>query len=182
MLLGEELADMPVLNLATHVRQLAGREFPILLVSQMQSRRGLRRSRQRDAHGEAAACSLLALHQNLPFHALHQILDNRHAKPRTFDLTGGLAMSRIDSGRIILNEENFSLADLIHDISVIVRPQAAQKNQTLRIFKCCHILFLRCCRIHAAFRAFHTVLHTSSICHIRKPLESRKRNFQCRYL
>ncbi len=44
-----------------------------------------------------------------------------------------LDMSRIDSGRIILNEENFSLADLIHDISVIVRPQAAQKNQTLRI-------------------------------------------------
>ena len=34
MLLGEELADMPVLNLATHVRQLAGREFPILLVSE----------------------------------------------------------------------------------------------------------------------------------------------------
>ena len=44
-----------------------------------------------------------------------------------------LDMSRIDSGRITLNEENFSLADLIHDISVIVRLQAAQKNQTLRI-------------------------------------------------
>ena len=33
MLLGEELEDMPVLNLAAHVRQLAGREFPIILVS-----------------------------------------------------------------------------------------------------------------------------------------------------
>lgn len=44
-----------------------------------------------------------------------------------------LDMSRIDSGRITLNEESFSLADLIHDISVIVRPQAAQKNQTLKM-------------------------------------------------
>lgn len=44
-----------------------------------------------------------------------------------------LDMSRIDSGRITLNEEPFSLADLIHDISVIVRPQAAQKNQELKI-------------------------------------------------
>ena len=34
MLLGEELEDMPVLNLAAHVRQLAGREFPIILVSE----------------------------------------------------------------------------------------------------------------------------------------------------
>lgn len=42
-------------------------------------------------------------------------------------------MSRIDSGRITLNEEPFSLADLIHDISVVVRPQAAQKNQELKI-------------------------------------------------
>lgn len=44
-----------------------------------------------------------------------------------------LDMSRIDSGRITLNEEPFSLADLIHDISVIVRAQAAQKNQTLKM-------------------------------------------------
>ena len=44
-----------------------------------------------------------------------------------------LDMSRIDSGRITLNEEPFSLADLIHDISVIVRSQAAQKNQELKI-------------------------------------------------
>lgn len=44
-----------------------------------------------------------------------------------------LDMSRIDSGRIVLNEEAFSLADLIHDISVIVRPQAALKDQDLKI-------------------------------------------------
>lgn len=44
-----------------------------------------------------------------------------------------LDMSRIDSGRLVLNEESFSLADLIHDISVIVRPQAAQKKQDLQI-------------------------------------------------
>lgn len=44
-----------------------------------------------------------------------------------------LDMSRIDSNRMILNNEVFSLADLIHDISVIVRPQAAQKNQNLQI-------------------------------------------------
>ena len=42
-------------------------------------------------------------------------------------------MSRIDSGRITLNEEAFSLADLLHDISVIVLPQAAQKKQELKI-------------------------------------------------
>lgn len=44
-----------------------------------------------------------------------------------------LDMSRIDSGRMTLNEETFSLADLIHDIAVIVRPQAAQKNHNLQI-------------------------------------------------
>lgn len=44
-----------------------------------------------------------------------------------------LDMSRIDSGRMVLNEEPFSLADLIHDISVIVRPQALQKHQDLQI-------------------------------------------------
>lgn len=44
-----------------------------------------------------------------------------------------LDMSRIDSDRLTLNEEPFSLADLIHDISVIVRPQATQKNQELKI-------------------------------------------------
>ncbi|MDE7016102.1 MAG: response regulator [Lachnospiraceae bacterium] len=44
-----------------------------------------------------------------------------------------LDMSRIDSGRLALNEESFSLADLIHDIAVIVRPQAIQKQQDLQI-------------------------------------------------
>lgn len=44
-----------------------------------------------------------------------------------------LDMSRIDSGRMTINEEVFSLADLVHDIAVIVRPQAQQKNQSLQI-------------------------------------------------
>ncbi len=44
-----------------------------------------------------------------------------------------LDMSRIDSGRLSLNEEVFSLADLVHDIAVIVRPQAEQKAQELQI-------------------------------------------------
>jgi len=44
-----------------------------------------------------------------------------------------LDMSRIDSGRMTLNEEEFSLADLLHDIMVIVRPQAEQKNQNLQV-------------------------------------------------
>lgn len=44
-----------------------------------------------------------------------------------------LDMSHIDSNRLTLSEEEFSLADLLHDISVIVRPQAARKNQKLQI-------------------------------------------------
>lgn len=44
-----------------------------------------------------------------------------------------LDMSRIDSGRMTLSEENFSLPDLIHDVAVIVRPQAAQKEQSLQL-------------------------------------------------
>ena len=44
-----------------------------------------------------------------------------------------LDMSRIDSGRMALHEEEFSLADLVHDVAVIVRPQAAQKGQGLQI-------------------------------------------------
>ena len=44
-----------------------------------------------------------------------------------------LDMSRIDSGRLVISQEEFSLADLIHDIAVIVRPQAAQKRQDLRL-------------------------------------------------
>ncbi len=42
-----------------------------------------------------------------------------------------LDMSRIDSGRLTLNDEAFSVADLVHDIAVIMRPQAAQKNHAL---------------------------------------------------
>lgn len=44
-----------------------------------------------------------------------------------------LDMSRIDSGRLSLNEEPFSLPDLVHDIFVIIRPQSIQKNQTLQL-------------------------------------------------
>lgn len=44
-----------------------------------------------------------------------------------------LDMSRIDSGRLVLNDDEFSLADLTHDIAVFVRPQAASKNQELQI-------------------------------------------------
>ena len=44
-----------------------------------------------------------------------------------------LDMSRIASGRMALNDEPFSLADLVHDITIIVRPQAAQKNQEFRM-------------------------------------------------
>ena len=44
-----------------------------------------------------------------------------------------LDMSRIDSGRLTLSEEEFSLADLVHEVAVIVRPQAAQKGQSLRL-------------------------------------------------
>lgn len=42
-----------------------------------------------------------------------------------------LDMSRIDSGRMTLNSEEFSIADLIHDITVIMRPQAVLKKQKL---------------------------------------------------
>ncbi len=44
-----------------------------------------------------------------------------------------LDMSRIESGRLTLNEEAFSLPDLIHDIFVIIRPQAIQKSQSLQL-------------------------------------------------
>ena len=43
-----------------------------------------------------------------------------------------LDMSRIDSGRMTISQERFSLADLTHDVAVIVRPQAEQKRQSLR--------------------------------------------------
>ena len=42
-----------------------------------------------------------------------------------------LDMSRIDSGRMTLSQEDFSLADLVHDVAVIVLPQAAQKDQAI---------------------------------------------------
>lgn len=44
-----------------------------------------------------------------------------------------LDMSRIDSGRMTLSEEVFSLADLVHDMAVMLRPQASQKRQKLSI-------------------------------------------------
>ena len=44
-----------------------------------------------------------------------------------------LDMSRIDSGTMSLHEEEFSLADLIHDVAVITRPPAAQKGHALQI-------------------------------------------------
>lgn len=44
-----------------------------------------------------------------------------------------LDMSRIASGRMTLSQEPFSLADLVHDLTIIVRPQAAQKHQSLQI-------------------------------------------------
>ncbi len=44
-----------------------------------------------------------------------------------------LDMSRIDSGRLTLNEEDFSVADLVHDIAVIIRPPSVQKNQIFNI-------------------------------------------------
>lgn len=42
-----------------------------------------------------------------------------------------LDLSRIDSGRMTISQERFSLADLVHDTAVIVRSQAEQKGQSL---------------------------------------------------
>ena len=39
-----------------------------------------------------------------------------------------LDMSRINSGRMVIADEAFSLSDLLHDTLTIVRPQAEQKN------------------------------------------------------
>lgn len=44
-----------------------------------------------------------------------------------------LDMSRIASGRMTLSNEAFSLADMVHDITIIIRPQAAQKHQSFQI-------------------------------------------------
>ena len=42
-----------------------------------------------------------------------------------------LDMSRINSGRMQIATEQFSLSDLLHDLLTIVRPQAVQKKHTL---------------------------------------------------
>lgn len=44
-----------------------------------------------------------------------------------------LDMSRIASGRMTLSEEAFSLADMVHDITILLRPQAAQKHQDVHL-------------------------------------------------
>ena len=44
-----------------------------------------------------------------------------------------LDISRIDSGRMALNKERFDLSDLVHDVAVIVRPQAREKSQEFRL-------------------------------------------------
>ncbi len=44
-----------------------------------------------------------------------------------------LDMSRIDSGRATINEEHFSLADLVHDLTVLLRPLAEKKKQLLTV-------------------------------------------------
>jgi len=50
-----------------------------------------------------------------------------------------LDMSRINSGRLQIAGEQFSLSDLLHDLLIIVRPQAAQKKHSL-VFKTGEIL------------------------------------------
>ncbi len=44
-----------------------------------------------------------------------------------------LDMSRIDSGKAVINEAQFSLADLVHDLTVLLRPLADAKRQTLQL-------------------------------------------------
>ncbi len=43
-----------------------------------------------------------------------------------------LDMSRIDSGNLVLHSEEFSLPELVHDVAIIIRPQAEQKKHALR--------------------------------------------------
>jgi len=43
-----------------------------------------------------------------------------------------LDMSRINSGKMVLSQELFSLGDLLHDVLTIVRPQAAQRGHEFR--------------------------------------------------
>ncbi len=47
-----------------------------------------------------------------------------------------LDMSRIESGKVVLNEEHIQLADQIHSILVIIRPQTAEKKQKLHLNLC----------------------------------------------
>ena len=42
-----------------------------------------------------------------------------------------LDMSRINSGRLSIAQESFSLSDLLHEVMIIVKPQAAQKKHAL---------------------------------------------------
>ena len=44
-----------------------------------------------------------------------------------------LDMSRINSGRMELSVESFSLSDLLHETQIIIRPQAAQRGHTLQL-------------------------------------------------
>ncbi len=44
-----------------------------------------------------------------------------------------LDMSRIDSGKVTITEENFSLADLVHDLMVLLRPLAESKGHKLLV-------------------------------------------------
>lgn len=44
-----------------------------------------------------------------------------------------LDMSRIDSGKATITEEEFSLADLVHDLNLLLRPQAEAKGHTLTL-------------------------------------------------
>lgn len=44
-----------------------------------------------------------------------------------------LDMSKIESGKIIINEEAFNLSDLFHSVTNTVRPQIASKKQSLNI-------------------------------------------------
>ncbi|MDE7328092.1 MAG: HAMP domain-containing histidine kinase, partial [Lachnospiraceae bacterium] len=47
-----------------------------------------------------------------------------------------LDMSRIESGKVVLNEEHIQLADQIHSILVIIRPQTAEKKQNFHLRLC----------------------------------------------
>lgn len=43
-----------------------------------------------------------------------------------------LDMSRIDNGNLVLHSEELSLPELVHDVAIIMRPQADQKKHALR--------------------------------------------------